>query len=270
MESRVPGISQFLIQVQGDDREALLDYAIAEGHGVEIADFTRPDLLDDERACARLVAWYRERLGQVRGLVSFHGAFRELLPSATDAKVRAAARNRVAQTLAIAEETGASSIVFHSDFNLGGDSAAWAQRQAAFWRETTAQRTIGLLLENCVEPGWAVVKAAIDAIGLPSVGVCFDAAHANLAGRIWATWTGDSAWESPADWLTHLGSLVRCLHLSDNDLTGDTHLAPGHGKVGWKAFLGALADTGLQLPAAIEVAGIEGARETIAYLRSLW
>jgi len=34
-----PGISQFLVQVYGEDRDALLDYAIEQKCGVDVSDF---------------------------------------------------------------------------------------------------------------------------------------------------------------------------------------------------------------------------------------
>jgi sugar phosphate isomerase/epimerase len=273
MGSLPVGISQFLIQVQGDRRHQLLEYAIAQGHGVEIADFTAPGALDDGARRAELVSWYRSRLREVKGLIGFHAAFRDLAPSAVDLRVRAASRDRVTECLDISEELGATYTVFHSDVSmqiLNPESLSqWVQRQAAFWREVMAGRTAVLLLENCAEPDPEITKAALDAIGLESAGICFDPAHAHLAGALWAKARAQDAWASPGEWVAHLGRSVRYLHLSDNDLSGDQHLAPGGGTIDWEGFLAALSDCGLRLPAVIEVPGVEGARETEQYLCGL-
>ena len=105
-----PGISQFLVQVYGENRKALLDYAIEEGHGIDVSDFMSQDLLDDATRCAEIVAWYRERLPEVPGFVTLHSALWDLVPSARDSKVRAATKERMTQCLDIAEELGLSLI----------------------------------------------------------------------------------------------------------------------------------------------------------------
>ena len=146
------GISQFLVQVYGEERDLLLDYAIEQGHGVDISDFISQHLLDDDFRCAELVAWYRSRLADVSGLVAFHGALWDLVPSSRDSKVRAATRERMIQCLDIAEELGVNWIVFHLDFfPLARDPSyfrQWTERQGAFWRELFEGRSATLLLEN--------------------------------------------------------------------------------------------------------------------------
>ena len=94
-----PGISQLLVQVYGEEREALLDYAVEQGLGVDVSDFMSQHLLDDGPRCAELAAWYRSRLPDVSGLVTFHGALWDLAPSARDSKVRAATMDRMRQCL---------------------------------------------------------------------------------------------------------------------------------------------------------------------------
>lgn len=85
-----PGISQFLLQVYGDEREVMLDYAIKQGHGVDVSEFISQHVLDDAPRCKELVAWYRSRLADVAGQVTLHGALWDLAPSSRDSKVRAA------------------------------------------------------------------------------------------------------------------------------------------------------------------------------------
>ena len=260
--SKTQGISEFLVQVYGEQREALLDYAVARGHGVEVADFISPQLLDDADGRAKLVAWYRARLPEVRGTLGFHGAFHDLLPSALDPKVRAVARDRIGRCLDIAEELGAGGIVFHSDFNPVKRSPEyhgnWAARQRDFWQEMMRGRRIGLLIENVWEPTPDMFARWMAEIGLESAGVCFDAAHAHLWGNA-----------PPAEWVKALAQSIRYLHLSDNDRTWDQHFTAGQGTVDWAAFLGALEAEGLTLPAVIEVDGVEGAEGTEQHLRRI-
>jgi sugar phosphate isomerase/epimerase len=256
------GISQFLVQAHGEERDALLDYAVEHGYGVDVADFIFPRLLDDGLRCAELVAWYRSRLPDVPGLVTFHGALWDLLPSARDSKVRAATMERMRQCLDIAEELGIDSVTFHLDFlppardpNYVGQ---WTERQAFFWRELLHGRSVAVLLENTWEPRPEIVGAAVDAVGMDCVGACLDAPHVHRSSR-----------HSQSEWVNELGGRIRCLHVSDNDGTFSQHLPPGQGTIDWRDVLGALVRQGLSVPAVIEVPGVEGARESIEYLASV-
>lgn len=257
-----PGISQFLVQVYGEERNALLDYAIEQGHGVDASDFMSQDLLDDATRCARIVAWYRERLQEVPGFVTLHSALWDLVPSARDSKVRAATKERLSQCLDIAEELGIGCVVCHLDFFPLARSpiyaSKWTERQSLFWRELLQGRSVALLLENIWEPRPDIVRDAVDSVGLESVGACLDAAHVHLSSP-----------HAQSEWVDDLGARIRCLHVSDNDRSLSQHLPPGQGTIDWKDLLSAMVRQGLSVPAVMEVHGIAGARATVDYLRSL-
>ena len=257
-----PGISQFLVQVYGEDRQALLDYAIEEGHGIDVSDFMSQHLLDEATRCAEIVAWYRERLPDVPGDVTLHSALWDLMPSARDSKVRAATKERLSQCLDIAEELGIGCVVCHLDFfplaRNPNYAQKWSERQGLFWRELLEGRSLTLLLENIWEPRPDIVRAAVDSVGLESVGACLDAPHVHLSSPHWQS-----------EWVNDLGALIRCLHVSDNDRSLSQHLPPGQGTIDWKDLLGAMVRQGLSVPAVMEVHGIAGARATVDYLRGL-
>lgn len=257
-----PGISQFLVQVYGEERQGLLDYTIEEGHGIDVSDFMSQHLLDDAERCAEVVAWYRERLPDVAGDVTLHSVLWDLMPSARDSKVRAATKERLSQCLDIAEELGIRYVVCHLDFfpPARGPNYAekWVQRQALFWRELLEGRSVSLLLENIWEPRPDIFRAAVDSVGLESVGACLDAPHVHLSSAL-----------SQSEWVDDLGARIRCLHVSDNDRTLSQHLPPGQGTIDWRNLLGALVRNGLSVPTVMEVNGIAGARATVDYLRRL-
>ena len=198
----------------------------------------------------------------VSGLVTFHGANWDLVPSARDSKVRAATMERMRQCLDIADQLGIDWVNFHLDFlPRARDSsyfAQWTERQGLFWRELLDDRSVTLLLENIWEPRPEIVSAAVDSVGLDSVGACLDAPHVHRNSR-----------RSQSEWVNELGSRIRCLHVSDNDRSASQHLPPGQGTIDWKDLLRALLRQGLSLPTVIEVPGIAGAQATVDYLRAL-
>jgi sugar phosphate isomerase/epimerase len=183
-----PGISQFLVQVHGEERGALLDYAVEQGYGVDLSEFISQHLLDDGPRCAELVAWYRNRLPDVPGPVTLHGALWDMAPSARDSKVRAATMERMRQCLDIAEELGIDWVNLHLDFfplaKHPDHFGQWTERQAAFWRELLQGRSVTVLLENVWEPTPEIARAAVDAVGM-CTGIA-TVLRAN-GSRCWAT-----------------------------------------------------------------------------------
>lgn len=102
----------------------------------------------------------------------------------------------------------------------------------------------------CIENVWYQTSAAsalleaIERFKTPTLGVCFDAGHANImsgryrdpANRMWATYPGqEPAWNDHIleDLLPHI---VNC-HLHDNNGILDQHQIPGDGNVDWKSVM---------------------------------
>jgi sugar phosphate isomerase/epimerase len=261
--------SQYLIDVAWHAR-ALQQFAFARerGFGVEIEDFRDPAVLDDRAEVARLVAWCREQLPQVPGLISLHGPFDGVRPGAADPALRAAARARTAVGLEVAEAIGASRVVFHIGIGPVGagslapaERAGWLERLAATWREVLADRALEVVLENVWETSPEALRDAVDAIALPNLGACLDAGHANLYGQV-----------SHAHWVEVLGARIRHLHLHDNarrTAEDDEHLLPGYGTIRWLDFARVMRAQGLCVPAVIEVGPVPAEQVDTQYLDRL-
>ena len=59
---------------------------------------------------------------------------------------------------------------------------------------------------------------------MKNFGVCFDYAHAVIFGS------------DIDEWVKTLSPFVRHMHINDNDLKNDLHLAAGDGKIDWNHF----------------------------------
>jgi sugar phosphate isomerase/epimerase len=242
-----PVFSAFLVNASGEERRSQLAFAVRYGHGVEIRDLGWHGLLDDPRACAEVVAWYRRELPKVRGPVTVHGPAEDLSPGGEDPKIVAVSRERTVACLDAAARAGIPRAIFHTCFHHADPQPwyveGWIKRFAAFWREALAGRTVEVCLENAWEPGPEVLRDAIEAIDLPTVGACLDVGHAHL----------HTPGIPPARWVEVLGPRLRHLHLHDNAQGYDQHLVPGGGTIDWVAFATALREQDLCLPATLEI-----------------
>jgi sugar phosphate isomerase/epimerase len=80
-------------------------------------------------------------------------------------------------------------------------------------------------------------------LGHPAVGVCFDTSHANVQGL------------DCGQAIRELGQSLWCTHISDNNGSGDQHLAPGNGSINWLGVVRALGDIGYDGLFNLEIPG---------------
>ena len=93
---------------------------------------------------------------------------------------------------------------------------------------------------------------------VPNFGVCLDYAHAIVFGS------------DINSWVKELSPYIKHMHINDNDLKNDLHLAVGDGKIDWQAFRQSYdsclyrADTVL-----IETSSLENQQRSAEYLLKL-
>jgi len=83
----------------------------------------------------------------------------------------------------------------------------------------------------------------IEAVGSPSIGICFDTSHANALNL-----------DIP-EAIRECGGLLWATHISDNDGSGDQHRLPYNGNIDWIAVIKALKSIGYQNLLDLEIPG---------------
>ena len=254
--------SHYLMSVSGEAREAEMACAAKHGIGIEIKDFGWYGSLVDRAERLRLVRWYRARLRDFSGPVTVHGPFGDMSLGSGDPDILAISRKRVVACLDVAEELSVTRVVFHTCFNKMDPQPwylpEWVKRHTAFWQDVLPGRAVEVVLENLYDPTPELLAEAVDAIGLPSVGVCLDAGHAHVHAR-----------QQPARWVEVLGARIRHLHLHDNSLRYDQHLVPGKGGIDWPAFMAAIRAHTSRPSAVLELSGEEQIVAAIAHLEAV-
>ena len=86
-------------------------------------------------------------------------------------------------------------------------------------------------------------------------GVCLDYAHASIS-------------DSPMrDWVEMLAPYLKHVHISDNDLKRDLHIAVGTGHINWNEFAKYYRTCFDQCTVLVEVMGAEAQIQSLNYLR---
>jgi deoxyribonuclease-4 len=199
-----------------------------------------------------------------------------------DALLRQRSESTLAGYLAAADRLGISGVIFHTGSHKG---AGFENRLPTITDhllrvlERADPQTSRLLIENNAGTGGSVgarfeeLRAMMDAIGDPRVGVCFDTCHAFASG--YDERTAETAEATLDEWERVVGlAKLEVVHCNDSQ-TGlgsnrDRHANIGQGQIGEDGFRALLHDSRLAgVPFILEVPGFDGSGPDAANLEIL-
>lgn len=249
---------------QKDNIEFSLKLASQFDLGFEYNDFMMPEILDDEQKTLELIDFYNkayERSGRDRKRDTLHGAFFDIVIHSSDSLIKAVSSKRVHQCMDVAKALGVKGVVFHTNIIPNFTSEyfikGFVDKSIAYWTELCAEYSdIDVYLENMFDMSYEPIKALAEGMsGVKNFGLCLDYAHAAVFG------------EAPAGWLKELAAHIKHMHINDNDLKTDSHLALGQGKIDYREFLEVFNNLGIDASVLIEVSGQEKIEQSLTYLK---
>lgn len=256
-------MSNFLIIPQFENIEESLSLAEEYGFGFEYNDFFSPDILDDTKKLEELILRYRS-VGLPKRC-TLHGAFLDVLIFSEDMEIRECSEMRVFQSIDAAKAIGAEAVVFHTNHNplLTAESYRknWLERNEHFWRKVLEKYSdISVYMENMFDDSPHMLAGLAEKLSdFKNFGVCLDYAHAVSFGR-----------NTPiGGWVKSLAPYVRHLHINDNNLKDDLHLAVGSGKIDWRQFAEYYSEYFKSCTVLIETSDIEAQKSSAEFLKSI-
>ncbi len=196
--------------------------------------------------------------------ISLHAPFTDLSPGSPDPLIREATAHRFNQTLDLAEELEAHTIVFHPGYDrwkFGGRPTPWLDNSLSFWKpfvDRGAGMECQLVLENIFEETPDTLVSLLKAVDSPWFGHCFDIGH-------WALF-GHSTLE---EWFDLLGPWMTHLHLHDNHGVNDDHLPIGEGTIDFETFRSLLKKLPEEPTMTLEAHSPERLNRSLAAAREL-
>lgn len=191
--------------------------------GFEYNDFFIPSVLDDTEKADEIIRTYKEKT--LPDYCTLHGAFFDVIPFSPDEKIRDISLMRINQSIDTARKIGASAVVFHTNYNPFLNSkdyiSDWIEKNTVIWGKILGDNAdVSIYLENMFDTSPEIMSALSEKLSShENYGVCLDYAHASLS-------------KVPAyEWAEVLGKYVKHIHINDNDLVSDLHLAWGSGKI---------------------------------------
>lgn len=252
-------MNKFLIIPILSEISRSLELAVKHNLGFEFNDFFHPAMLCDEKRLVDIISRYNSL--PLPAYRTLHGDFFDVIIFSEDEEIRRISELRIRQSLAAAEKLGAKAVVFHTNHNpfLRNRSYIdrWLDINEQFWKGILSEYScINIYLENMFdETPDLMAELSKRLCGFDNFGVCFDYAHAVIS-------------KTPVEiWSEKLAPYVKHIHINDNDLVDDLHLAVGEGKIDWDAFRDMLKEKFPDVTVLIETSTLERQEKSIEYLK---
>ena len=216
-------MKQFLIIPDINNLEACENLATSYHLGYEYNDFYKPDLLDDKTKTDAIIDTYLNH--RKPDFCTMHGAFYDVIPFSADKQIQAVSNLRITQSLNQARQLNAQAVVFHTNYNPHLNHpeyiSDWIDKNVRYWsQKLTEYSDINIYIENMFETSpELLVELSERLCEHKNYGICLDYSHATLT-------------HVPASiWMEKLAKYIKHIHINDNDLVRDLHLAWGDGKI---------------------------------------
>lgn len=242
------------------DMNRMCNLAVEYGCAFEYNDFYIAKVMDDPERQAEAIADYGRYKTDFAG-DTMHGAFLDVTIHSDDPLIRDASMLRVRQSMEIAEHMGLKGVVFHTG-RLAGFRASqylknWRDRNIKFFTEIALQYpNQQIYMENMFDEAPDILAGLAEQMqGIKNFGICLDYAHAVISGC------------PGREWMETLAPYIRHMHINDNDLENDLHLAVGAGRIDWQEFDGLIRQYRIEAPVLVEVSGYEAQKESLEYMK---
>lgn len=251
-------MNKFLIIPVIGEIEKSLCLAEKYGLGFEFNDFFHPSVLSNEKRLDEIIQRYLSF--KLPDYLTLHGDFFDVTVFSEDDEIRRISELRINQSIAVARRLGAKSVVFHTNYNpfLKAQKylERWLDLNEDFWsRLLSENEDINIYLENMFDDSpYLVARLSERLANFDNYGICYDYAHAALS-------------PVPLDeWTAAVAPYAKHIHINDNDLGEDMHLAVGDGKIDWEVFAKALTGRLPNATVLIETSTLERQKRSIEFL----
>ena len=253
-------MGRFLIVSRVERLAEHLELAEKYNVGFEINDFFDPQLLDDEKRQQAVIDRYLK--AGLPGGSTMHGAFFDVTVFSNDAKIREISNLRMHQSMEIARKLHVKGVVFHTNWNpmVCGEiyENQIVERTVSYMKALLEQYPeIEIYLENMFDSDPRILtRISKELKAYKNYGVCLDYAHATIYGS------------DIAHWIEELTPYIKHLHINDNNLKQDQHLALGEGQIDWHRFMEYYRTRFAECSVLIETTQPENQAKSLQYLEA--
>ena len=236
-----------------------LDIASELNCGIEISRFGK--LKDIENSFDITKKEYLAALKDFDGDVTLHGFFSNLNVASKDPLIREVSEKRYYQSLELASEFGAKTVIFHTCFNNllkhREYRQMYFQRNIEFFHEFIPyfeKEGIIVTLENVHESDWELIRSIVATINSPNLKVTIDIGHCNLHSDYLVS-----------EWIRNYGIMLHHMHFHNNYRDEDSHSSLLNGSLDIEPVIKTLKDMCLLPQITFEIFDKDALFESVKY-----
>ncbi len=236
-----------------------LDIASELNCGIEISRFGK--LKDIENSFDITKKEYLAALKDFDGDVTLHGFFSNLNVASKDPLIREVSEKRYYQSLELASEFGAKTVIFHTCFNNllkhREYRQMYFQRNIEFFHEFIPyfeKEGIIVTLENVHESDWELIRSIVATINSPNLKVTIDIGHCNLHSDY-----------PVSEWIRNYGIMLHHMHFHNNYRDEDSHSSLLNGSLDIEPVIKTLKDMCLLPQITFEIFDKDALFESVKY-----
>lgn len=228
------------------------------GFHFEYNDFYTPSEIDDKALILRRIQRYNS-LQDMPGDNSLHGAFLDISINSADKYIREHSEKRMIESMDIAQKLNVTKVIFHTNYISNYKDQTylnlWLESNVRFINILLERYTnISIYMENMFDLNPNMLSLISNKIKHERFGICLDYAHAHVFGKV-----------DIKDWFDALGSNIKHMHINDNDLVNDSHLAVGDGLINYDIFKKYYKEYCPDSTVLFEMNGIQNIQKTLDY-----
>lgn len=229
---------------------------------LEIGKYARADMIDNST---------QEELDAIKKSLSdnnikdiaWHGACFSLCPSSMDDKIVEVTRLRLQQSLQLARQFEANTIVFHSGYNSHIKwefyKSKFVDKQVKFWQNFIKDNEVNdiiIALENTYEEDPQILYDIYEGVGSEYFKNCLDIGHICAYSNY-----------DVIKWVKCLDKHLWHFHIHNNNGSIDEHLSVLKGKVDFDEFFNELANINRPINYTLEIFEVADVVESLNYVR---
>lgn len=227
----------------------------------EYNDFCDPLVYDNEEEIELRISYY-QTINRDRSADTMHGAFLGLDIAAADSIIRCRSMMLYEQSLFIAERLGLKGVVFHTGL-IGGLRLEsyldnWIKCSVEFWTQKCKEyENLTIYMENSFEREPDIfIRLMEEMKDVQNFKLCLDYGHAVLT-------------DTPIEeWVRKLSPYIGHMHLNDNDLKDDLHLAPGEGSIDFDQYHKLMTSENINVSTLLEMKDSDKIKKALEYMRA--
>ncbi len=231
------------------------------GLGIELSRI--PNVISDKRPFDDVRKEMKDIFGGFEGLKSVHGFFFDLSIASIDDDIKELSIKRYLQSLEIAKDIGAKTVVYHTGCEATikhrGFQQSYSEDSIKFWKQyISAYENSGItaVQENVSENTYEPILKIADAVNSKKLKACLDVGHVNVHSDRKVT-----------EWIQGYGESMVHMHLHNNYGDDDSHLSLLKGTLDFDEIFAKIKEININPVLVLEIFTELDLYESVDYLR---